>query len=75
MDRLLDETRSGPQYLSMPEVAEVVVATPKRGDAMQCAATTMLALLRDYAEPRAHVGDSEGDSRPVAWSAEGIHGS
>lgn len=34
MDRLLDETRTGPQYLSMPEVAEVVVATLKRGDAM-----------------------------------------
>jgi REP element-mobilizing transposase RayT len=33
MDRLLDETRTGPWYLSMPQVAEVVVETLKRGDA------------------------------------------
>jgi putative DNA methylase len=34
MDRLLDDARVGPRHLSIPEVAEAVVATLRRGDAV-----------------------------------------
>jgi putative transposase len=34
MDRLLDEARTGPRYLLMPEVADAVVAALRRGDAV-----------------------------------------
>jgi putative DNA methylase len=34
MDRLLDEARTGPRYLLVPEVAEAVVAALKRGNAV-----------------------------------------
>jgi putative transposase len=32
MDRILDEACSGPRYLSIPEVADIVVAAIRRGD-------------------------------------------
>jgi hypothetical protein len=69
IDRILDKSAAGPLYLRMPEIAALVVACLRWGDAVPSLSD---ALLCNHAQSRSPFGDTSRRGDAMAWALEGI---
>ena len=71
MDRLLDEGASGPLYLRVPEIAEMVVSALLDGGAEVL--SVPVARFRRDAQSRSRPGYSQGTGYSMVGAAERVH--